>query len=256
MDTAIAQRVVAKGCNVELPRYSDDGCAYIGILDICGGHSPDYHNHESLICLYDDTASGHSTKVGEALDGQSIYGKYEDTNTLPMLDACSAHFGNTPESSDTQVYHYHVQDAAPFVVGCFGPNDDNSLVTVAQCREFYAGCGDGDAVTFPTYDGDVEYDPWCPCFDADGSNVGTQELPVFCDTSDADGDSAKVGACDFDMSVEIKSNNATVDRSDPNCDDSGIAVRPAGASAVPLLPLLRTATSTFFVVAVASCLLY
>ena len=77
--------------------------------------------------------------MGEALDGKSIYGKYEDTNELPLLDACSAHYGNTPDSTDATIYHYHVQDAAPFVVGCFGPNEDASLVTVAQCRDFYTG---------------------------------------------------------------------------------------------------------------------
>ena len=144
------------------------------------GHTKEYHNHESLICLYDDAASGHSTKVGEALDGKSIYGKYEDTNKLPLLDACSAHFGNTPDSTDATIYHYHVQDAPPFVVGCFGPNDDESLVTVAQCRGFYTGCGDGDEQTFTTADGSFDYDMWCPCFDANGSNIGTiEELEVF-----------------------------------------------------------------------------
>ena len=79
------------------------------------------------------------------------------------------------------VYHYHVQDGPPFTIGCFGPNDDGSLVTVPQCREFYTGCGDGDAETLKTTDGEIEYDYWCPCYDANGSNSGKDiaELAVF-----------------------------------------------------------------------------
>jgi len=177
-DTGMFQDVLTHGCDIVLPRWEGD--KYISILDQCGGHTQDYHFHETLICLYDDAASGHSTKVGEALDGKSIYGKYEDTNELPLLDACSAHYGNTPDSTDATIYHYHVQDAAPFVVGCFGPNEDASLVTVAQCRDFYTGCGDGDEQTFTTAAGTFEYDMWCPCFDKSGSNFGTiDELEVF-----------------------------------------------------------------------------
>lgn len=137
--------------------------------------------------MYDAAAEGHSTKVGEAADGNPIYGKWESTGVKPLLDACGGHWGRTPESPDVDVYHYHVQDSPPFVVGCLGPNDDNSLVTVAQCREFYTGCGDGDAETFETTDGTVEYDLWCPCFDANGSNSGKniKELPVFSTTTAA-----------------------------------------------------------------------
>ena len=49
------------------------------MLDQCGGHTKDYHNHERLVCLYDVTASGHSAKVGEALDGTPIHGKCRST---------------------------------------------------------------------------------------------------------------------------------------------------------------------------------
>ena len=27
--------------------------------------------------------------------------------------------------------------------GCYGPNPDNTMVTVEQCRELYSGCADG-----------------------------------------------------------------------------------------------------------------
>lgn len=90
------------------------------------------------------------------------------------------HWGRTPDSPDVDVYHYHVQDAPPFTIGCFGPNDDDSLVTVQQCRDFYTGC-DGVLETFTTTDGEIEYDLWCPCYDANGSNSGKDiaELAVF-----------------------------------------------------------------------------
>ena len=95
--------------------------------------------------------------------------------------ARSGHWGRTPDSPDVDVYHYHVQDGPPFTIGCFGPNDDGSLVTVPQCRDFYTGCGDGDAETLKTTDGEIEYDYWCPCYDANGSNSGKDiaELAVF-----------------------------------------------------------------------------
>lgn len=67
------------------------------------------------------------------------------------------------------------QDAPPFSVGCVGPNDDGSHVTVAQCRDFYTGCGDTDKDTSYTVGGkSVKYDLWCPCFDANGKNTGEQ----------------------------------------------------------------------------------
>ena len=180
VDTMVAEAIMGAACGIELPR-TEDG-KFISLLDECGGHTKEYHNHEKLICLYDATADGHSAKVGEAADDKKtpIYGKYEATGVLPLLDACGGHFGVTPDSDGASVYHYHVQDKAPFIVGCFGPNDDGSLVTVAQCRTFYTGCGDGDEVTFALKDGkSVTYDLWCPCFDADGSNMATKALAVF-----------------------------------------------------------------------------
>ena len=64
-----------------------------------------------------------------------------DLQRLPLLDACGAHIGPTPESS-TPVYHYHVQDQAPFTVGCHGPSQSGGLVSVALCRSLYSDCDD------------------------------------------------------------------------------------------------------------------
>lgn len=179
IDTHTAEQMVAHQCSIDLPRIEGD--LYISLLDECGGHTNEYHFHQRMTCLYKNEG-GHSTKVGQALDGKPLYGKWEDyeNQILPKLDACGGHYGVTPESPDTPVYHYHIQDTAPFSIGCFGPNDDGSLVTVQQCRDFYPGC-DGELTTVTAPEGSMEYDLWCPCFDANGSNTGVNiaELAVF-----------------------------------------------------------------------------
>lgn len=171
IDTYTAEQMIASQCSIALPRI--EGSMYISLLDECGGHTNQYHFHERLSCLYDGTSGGHSPKVGQVLDGKGLYGKWEHTSSaqLPLLDACGGHYGLTPESPSQAVYHYHVQDKAPFTVGCYGPNDDGSLVTVQQCRDFYSGC-DGDLATITTPAGTRSYDKWCPCYDASGSNTG------------------------------------------------------------------------------------
>lgn len=129
---------------------------------------------------------GHSTKVG-VIAGHNIYGKWEDYDNqrLPLLDACGAHIGPTPESS-TAVYHYHAQDKAPFTVGCHGPSASGGLVSVATCRSLYSDCDNdgGSGTTIQTKTGSISYDRFCPCFDATGSNMGTniQELPALSST--------------------------------------------------------------------------
>ena len=157
----------------------------LGKCTVRTGHTQDYHFHQKLVCLFDAAASGHSTKVGETVDGGFIYGKFENTNEEPLRDACGGHYGFTPESPTVAVYHYHVQDAAPFTVGCFGPNDDGSMVTVQECRNFYSEC-DGVLDTLITKAGTISYDYDCPCWDAAGSNTGINiaELAAF-STTDA-----------------------------------------------------------------------
>lgn len=187
--------MVAYQCGITLPRYENG--KYVSLLDECGGHAG-YHFHERLKCLYSATGA-HSDKVGEATDGTPLYGKWEDADkkALPELDACGGHYGVTPDSNGDVVYHYHVQDAAPFTFGCLGPNDDGSLVTVQQCRDFYPGC-DGDTVEITTKDGTVDYDLWCPCYDANGSNNGVSiaELAVFANSGSTTGTGSNAGSND------------------------------------------------------------
>jgi len=127
---------------------------------------------------------GHSTAVGDIAD-YKMYGKWEDfgEGLLPYLDACGAHFGPTPDSND-HVYHYHVQDKAPFTVGCHGPSSTGGLVSVETCRSLYDRCdNDGGSGTELQVNASttVIYDKYCPCFDAVGSNMGTDihELPAL-----------------------------------------------------------------------------
>jgi len=187
-DVSIAESRVANLCAITLPRVV--GTTYYGLIGPCGGHTRDYHFHRGFGCLYQQSG-GHSTAVGNIAQWK-LYGKWEDfTNAkLPLLDACGAHFGPTPDSNGAIVYHYHVQEKAPFAAGCHGPTADGKLVSVAACRALYPGnsfhgkqCS-GTPVQLETGPGSTKtpYLRFCPCWDADGSNVGTKELPALSTT--------------------------------------------------------------------------
>lgn len=69
------------------------------LLDGCGGHGNPYHYHEDMSCLYrSNETTGHSSRIGTALDGNGIYGKYIGFGgQLPTdLDACGGRYGITP----------------------------------------------------------------------------------------------------------------------------------------------------------------
>ncbi|KAL1496555.1 hypothetical protein AB1Y20_014161 [Prymnesium parvum] len=175
IDTATAEDLIAHQCSITLPRVEGDN--YISLLDECGGHTNEYHFHQRMSCLYAESG-GHSTKVGVGLDNRGLYGKWEDYSSLllPALDACGAHFGVTPDSNGEVVYHYHTQDLSPFTIGCYGPSSTGGLVSLAECKALYSGtngCGGADIVALTTASrGTIQYDRWCPCFDAWNSNVG------------------------------------------------------------------------------------
>lgn len=180
-DVGLATKHVAYKCNIDLPRIDTSTDTYYGIVGACGGHVGDYHFHGSLSCLYSQTGGGHSTQVGQIAE-HYMYGKWEDYDNqfLPLLDACGAHFGVNPDSGGESVYHYHTQDKAPFTSACHGPSSSNGLVSVSVCRALYSECNDGQAETFTLSSGDVQYDRYCPCFDANGNNVGSiTELPAL-----------------------------------------------------------------------------
>jgi len=94
---------------------------------------------------------------------------------LPLLDARGGHFGRTPDSKGSDVYHYHVQETAPFTVGCHGPDTGNTLVSVAKCIELYAdeckNASNKEEVQISATE-TVSYVRYCPCFDQNGCNNG------------------------------------------------------------------------------------
>jgi len=189
IDTKTAESIVAADCGVELGQ----GEAYEPLLlDACGGHT-EYHFHERLSCLYShENDSGHSTQVGkesvyEEAEAKFLYGKWEDysKSLLPKLDACGGHFGITPDSNCQVVYHYHVQDEAPFTFGCHGPDfgdgGEEKLVSLTKCRnDLYASECAAESEILITTQGEVPYIPWCPCYDGNGTNVlMSTQLDVF-----------------------------------------------------------------------------
>ena len=170
MDTRLAEAML----------HAIDGCEGREILDFCGGHATPYHYHEKMSCLYeDDATTGHSTRIGTALDGHGLYGKHVDGGVEPDdLDACGGRVGVTPDSGGEPVYYYTLTDAPPFTMGCFG-DETTYPVTVDQCRSLYDACQD-EPVVIETIHGSGPFTLECPCWDARGSNVEGQEgTPCF-----------------------------------------------------------------------------
>ena len=168
MDTQLAEAML----------HAIDGCEGREILDYCGGHAMPYHYHEKLSCLYAEDATGHSTRIGTALDGHGIYGKHVDGGLDPLdLDACGGRVGVTPDSAGEPVFYCPVTDTPPFTMGCFG--DESAYpVTVDQCRSLYDGCQSAPTVV-TTVHGSGQFTLECPCWDSRGSNVEGQGMPCF-----------------------------------------------------------------------------
>jgi hypothetical protein len=202
IDTQVSAELVAYNCSITLPRVNPDG-TFVSLMWSAGAHSPpntagctsppgsltgyaacsspSYHFHQNFTVLYNygGAATGHSPKIGvttpssSSITARSIYGKYEATQALPTdLDACNGHFGLTPDSPTTSVYHHHVTDRQPFAVGCYGPSAAGGLVSITDCRSYYPGCASSNVVTLRSARGWFQYTKWCPCYDnATGSNV-------------------------------------------------------------------------------------
>jgi hypothetical protein len=170
IDTNLAEAMVHKICGES-----------VQVLDTCGGHAVPYHYHEKLACLYSaDATTKHSTRIGTALDGHGIYGKYIAGGVVPTdLDACGGRVGVTPDSNGAEVYYYPVTDTAPFTLGCFA-NKAAYPVSVAQCKALYSGCSSAP-ITVTTAHGSGQYILDCPCFDKFHSNVANQGLPGYLD---------------------------------------------------------------------------
>ena len=69
VDTNLAEAIMHKACEDRGGEFSQP------LLDYCGGHANPFHYHERMNCLYTaDPVTGHSTRIGTALDGNGIYG--------------------------------------------------------------------------------------------------------------------------------------------------------------------------------------
>ena len=173
LDLGIGTARNAAACGITLPSLS--GTTWTGMTGSCGGHTGHYHFHGGFDC-YETKSGTHSPKVGTT-GVYNIYGRFEDytAQTYPLLDACGGHYGTTPESTTTNVYHYHIQRDAPFTLGCHGPSTSTTyggLVTVAECRALYSKCS-GTVSSITIGDKTYSYMRDCPCFDANGLNYGT-----------------------------------------------------------------------------------
>jgi hypothetical protein len=114
VDTLVAELMIEHICGTEFT-----------IMDFCGGHANPYHYHERMNCLYNATASGHSSRVGTALDGRGLYGPNVDGGTPAKdLDVCGGRFGVTPDSNGQVVYYYMIK--------VFTPQTQTITLTVTQ----------------------------------------------------------------------------------------------------------------------------
>src|SRR5688572_27398955 len=95
------------------------------LQDACGGHPNAgslYHYHNLSPCL-SDSASGHSSLIGYALDGFGIYGlRGEDGLELGNadLDECHGHTHAIEwDGAVAEMFHYHATNEYPYTVSCF-----------------------------------------------------------------------------------------------------------------------------------------
>jgi len=84
VDTNLAEAIMHQACKDRGGSFSQ------ALLDYCGGHANPFHYHERMNCLYKaDSATGHSTRIGTAADGNGIYGHNINGGCEPTdLDWC------------------------------------------------------------------------------------------------------------------------------------------------------------------------
>ena len=92
-------------------------------FDVYNGH-PDprnqYHYHVEPLWL---TADDPAALVGVLMDGIPIYGPVDMDGSRPDdLDDCNGHEGTTPDHA-VDVYHYHVTEEVPYLVGCYAAEE-------------------------------------------------------------------------------------------------------------------------------------
>lgn len=96
------------------------------VQDSCDGHPQiqgTYHYHALPRCLKTGSTSGHSKRIGWALDGFPIYGPRGAGGEYMRnseLDACHGHTHTVKlDGKKRSTYHYHATMEFPYTVGCF-----------------------------------------------------------------------------------------------------------------------------------------
>ncbi len=129
--------VVALDDNIAFDKF--EGHDHTAFVDSCNGHplqdGSTYHYHGAPTCITAkvDVEGEHSHIIGVLADGFPIYGDKGENGVLVTnadLDACSGHFGATPEFPEG-IYHYHLAtkndaDSAPYSIDCYKGNVDAS----------------------------------------------------------------------------------------------------------------------------------
>mgnify|MGYP000300713788 CR=1 FL=1 len=96
-----------EGPNVAFDLPTATGLDYAGAHNGPGG----YHYHLEAANVPENTTLSHDdeTLVGIMADGFLLYGRREMDDTYPTgLDESGGHFGVTPHSAGTEIYHYHI----------------------------------------------------------------------------------------------------------------------------------------------------
>ena len=152
-------------------------------VDECGGHaSPtnDYHIHSSIgittaeqreTCgLPVDVPGEHSQLLGWMADGFGIYGRYSQGGNVPCdLDSCGGH---THDIDGEAVYHYHLPDEFPWVIGCFKgcPEVSNNRMQFQFANSDEYGCPEGVS---------LDPDPVVERFPCDGANEMASQITLM-----------------------------------------------------------------------------
>lgn len=107
-------------------------------FDRCAGHpqmAGAYHYHAEPHAISNDDFNF----IGVMRDGYPIYGRKDPDGTYPTVDAYGGHTGVTPDSPNTPVYHYHVNEQTSTNPQSAG--EKQWFLTKGQFRGTPAACG-------------------------------------------------------------------------------------------------------------------
>lgn len=90
----------------------------IQTFDQHNGHPAQRGNYHYHLEPIDLTVSDPAALVGFALDGFPIYGPRDSNGSVPQLDSCNGHSGNTVDYPSGR-YHYHITAVVPYILGCY-----------------------------------------------------------------------------------------------------------------------------------------